>query len=114
MLTDVLIKLMKEFRDGMNGGVSIGDDISDLFENEHSVNQEWVMAPTLFVLYLAAVLETMSMDLHGGVYLQTRMDGKGLFKLSRLKSEKLSRRVGIRELLYPDYSALALNNLQEI
>ena len=73
-----------------------------------------MLTPTLFALYLAAVLETMSVDRHGGVYIKTRMDGGGLFKLSRLKSEKLSRREGIRELLYADDSALVSNNLQEM
>ena len=42
------------------------------------------------------------------------MDGGGLSKLSRLKSEKLSRKLCIRELLYADDSALVSNSLQEI
>ena len=59
------IKLMREFHDGMYGRVSIGGDISNAFEISHSVKQGCVLAPTLFALYLAAVLDTMTIDLSG-------------------------------------------------
>ena len=108
------IKLMREFHDGMYGKVSIRGDISNPFEINRGVKQGCVLVPTLFALYLAAVLDTMTIDLSGGVYIKTRMDGGGLFKLSRLKSEKLSRKLCIRELLYADDSALVSNSLQEI
>ena len=111
---DDLVKLVREFHDGMKGRVSIGGDISDLFEIKHGVKQGCVLAPTLFALYLAAVLETMAFDLEGGVYIKTRMDGGGLFNLSRLKSEKHTRKLCIRELLYADDSALVSNSLEEI
>ena len=111
---DDLVKLVREFHDGMKGRVSIGGDISDLFEIKHGVKQGCVLAPTLFALYLAAVLETMAFDLEGGVYIKTRMDGGGLFNLSRLKSERHTRKLCIRELLYADDSALVSNSLEEI
>ena len=81
--------------------LSIGGDISNAFEINHGVKQGCVLAPTLFALYLAAVLDTMTIELSGCVYIKTRMDGGGLFKLSRLKSEKLPRKLCtcIRELL---------------
>ena len=41
---NVLIKLMREFNDGMNGSVSIGVGISDPFETKHGVKQGCVMA----------------------------------------------------------------------
>ena len=73
-----------------------------------------MLAPTLFGLYLAAVLETMSTDLAGGVYIKTRVNGGGIFNLARLKSSKYTREHCIRELLYADDSALVSNNLDEI
>ena len=80
----------------MVGRVSIGGDISDPFEIKHGVKQYFVLAPALFRLYLAAVLETMSTDLAGGVYIKTRADGGGIFNLVRLKSSKYTREHCIR------------------
>ena len=56
-----------QFHDGMTGTVSIGGDISDSFPISHGVKQGCVLAPTLFSLYLGAVLETMSGNLASGV-----------------------------------------------
>ena len=61
---------MREFHDGMYGRVSIGGDISNAFEINHGVKQGCVLAPTLFALYLAAVLDTMTIDLSRGFYIQ--------------------------------------------
>ena len=59
------------------------------------------MAPTLLTLYLAAVLETMSVKLSKGVYIRTRLDGK-LFNLARLRSSRRTLEVCVRELLFAD------------
>ena len=42
---DALIKLMREFHDGMYGRVSIGGDISNAFEINHGVKQVCMLAP---------------------------------------------------------------------
>ena len=68
----------------------------------------------MFALYLAAVLETKSNNLSGGVYIKTRVNGGGLYNLARLRSEKHTRKNCIRELLYANNSALVSNNLEEV
>ena len=59
----------------MTGRVSIGGDISDAFPINHGEKQGCVLAPTLFTLYLGAVLETMSANLASGIYIQTTQMG---------------------------------------
>ena len=108
-----LVNLIREFHDGLTGSVSIGGEASESFKIGHGVKQGCVLAPTLFALYLTAVLETMSIDLLSGLYIRTRTDGK-LYNLARLKSCRLTREECIRELLYADDSALLSNNLSEI
>ena len=61
--------MIRQLHDGMTGRVSIGGDISDTFPISHGVKQGCVVAPTLFTLYLGAVLETMSANLASGVYI---------------------------------------------
>ena len=63
------INMIRQFHDGMTGRVSIGGDISDAFPINHGVKQGCVLAPTLFTLYLGAVLETMSANLASGIYI---------------------------------------------
>ena len=83
------------------GKVAIGGDISEGFDIKHGVKQGCGLAPTLFTLYLAAVLETMG----------------SMFNLTRLKACTKTREVCIRELLCADDSAfvaLEQENMQEI
>ena len=80
------IDMIRQFHVGMTGRVSIGGDISDAFPINHRVKQGCVLAPTLFTLYLGAVLETMTANLASGVYIKTHSDGK-LFNLACLKVE---------------------------
>ena len=102
---DSFINMIRQFHDGMTGRVSIGGDISDAFPINHRVKQGCVLAPTLFPLYLEAVLETMSANLANGVYIWTCSDGK-LFNLAHLKVETRSNTMCVRELLYADDMAV--------
>ena len=110
------INMIRQFHDGMTGRVSIGGVISDAFPINHGVKQDSVLAPTLFTLYLGAVLETMSPNLASGVYIWTCSDGK-LFNLAHLKAETRTNTLFVRELLYADDMALVAtdyNDIQEI
>ena len=74
-----------KLHDGMAGAVSIGGSTTDPFEISHGLKQGCVLAHTLFTLFLAALLFTVSEHLSTGIFIRTRSDGK-LFKLARLKA----------------------------
>ena len=110
---DKLVNIIKQFHFQMKALVSVGGVPSDAFVVNHGVKQGCVLAPTLFSLYLTAVLETMNAGLNGGVFLRTRTDGK-LFNLARLRAHTKTLKMCIRELLYADDSALVANNTVDI
>ena len=100
-----IVNMINLFHDDMTEKVVVGRDISSLFNINHGVKQGCVLAPTLFTIYLAAVLETMSLNPKGDVYIRTRTYGK-LFNLARLKASTKTKEQCVRELLYADDSAL--------
>jgi len=87
--------------------------VTDFFQVLHGVKQGCILAPTLFALFLAAVIEEMADNSLDGIYIRTRSDG-GLFNLSRLKSQRHVLVKCIRELLYADDSALVSHTLDGI
>ena len=93
-----LVNIIKQFHCEMKAQVSVGSEPSDAFVVNHGVKQGWVPAPTLFSLYLTAVLETMNEGLNRGVFIRTRTDGK-LFHLAWLCAHSKTLEMCIRELL---------------
>lgn len=69
------------------------------------VKQGCVIAPTLFLIFISAVLHLVSEKLPRGIDMQFRMDGK-LFNLRRLKAKTLTTHMAILELQYADDNAL--------
>ena len=74
------------------------------------MKQGCVLAPTLFTIFLAAVLKSMPEEL-GDIYIRTRGDGD-LYNLRRLKAKSKTREQLIQELLFADDSALVTHSLQ--
>jgi hypothetical protein len=110
---ETFVKIIQEFHDGMAGAVSIGGSTTDPFEISHGLKQGCVLAATLFTLFLAALLCTVSEHLSTGVFIRTRSDGK-LFKLARLKASTKTRELCIRELLFADDADIAAHILEDI
>ena len=110
---ETFVKINQEFHDGMAGAVSIGGSPTDPFEISHGLKQACVLAPTLFTLFLAALLSTVSEHLSTGVFIRTRSDGK-LFNLARLKASTKTRELCIRELLFADAAAIVAHTLEDI
>jgi len=113
---DNIVKIMQEFHNGMQATVRVDGDTTESFPVCHGVKQGCVLAPTLFGIYLAAVLEVASnnsCDVQKGVYLRSRTDGN-LFNLARLRAESKCREICVDELLYADDSALVAQSLEDL
>ena len=106
-----IISLISQLHTGMTAQVSLNGTLSEQFPVNQGVKQGCVLAPSLFSIYLSAVLELCPQ--HGGVYLRTRTDGK-LYNASRLKAKTLTRTVCARELLYADDSAMVSHSETEL
>ena len=81
---ETFVQIIHEFHDGMAAAVYIGGSTTDPFDISLGIKQECVLAPTLFTLFLGAVLFTVSEHLSAGVFIRTRSDEK-LFQLSKLR-----------------------------
>ena len=106
----IFIRVLRSFHDGMTASICCGDGCSDPFSVRHGVKQGCVLAPTLFTIFLAAVLKSMREEL-GDLYIRTRSDGD-LFNLRRLKAKNKTQELLIQELLFADHSALVTHSLQ--
>ena len=93
------VKITKQFH---AGAVSIGESTTDPFEISHGLKEGYVLAPTLFTLFLAAILSTVSEHIR-----------QVLFKLPRLKASITPRELCIRELLFPDAVAIFVHTLED-
>ena len=108
------INIIKLFHEGMEAQVMIGGELSDTFPVTNGVKQGCTLAPTLFALYLAAVLEVAKKDRPAeGVWLRTRQDGN-LFNLRRLSAKAKVEEVCVQELMYADDSAFVAHSEAEL
>ena len=99
---DGISSIITQLHTGMRAQVSSAESLSSQFTVNQDVKQGRVLAPSLFSLYLAAIMELCSND--GGVCITTRSDGR-LFNIRRLKASTKTRTVCAKELLYADDSA---------
>ena len=111
--TDKVLNLLKALHDGMQAKVVQGKNASSEFAVTNGVRQGCVLAPTLFSLYLSAMLLVAFKDDHNGIHILTRHDGD-LFKVSQFKAKTLTSKHLVREMLFADDSALVAHTAQEM
>ena len=79
---DKFILMLWAFNEVMQAQVIIDSEMTDAFPVAHGVKQGCVLAPTLFTLFLAAVLEVSNRDTTKGAYITPRSNGR-FFNVSR-------------------------------
>jgi len=107
--TEKVINMIKALHEGMNAKVVQGKDNSKAFAVTNGVKQGCVLAPTLFSIYLSAMLEVAFKDIQEGIYIQTRHTAD-LFNVAHFKSRTLTTKNLVREMLFADDSALVAHN----
>ncbi|XP_076039478.1 uncharacterized protein LOC143024551 [Oratosquilla oratoria] len=85
----------------MQATILCNGDMTDPIEVCTGVTHGCVIAPTLFSLFLAAILHIIENDLPLGVQLTCRTDGK-LFNINHLKATMKTTTTSVEELQYAD------------
>jgi len=83
------------------------------FSVTNGVKQGCVLAPTLFSLYLSAMLEVAFKDSSDGVSIQTRQNAD-LVNIAHFKAKTKTSQKIVREMLFADDSALVAHDAQDI
>ena len=108
-----IITIIRAFHDGMKGRVFDNGNFSEPFSISNGAKQGCVLAPTLFGIVFALMLQYAFRELDLGVYLQVRCDG-GVFNLRRFLARTKITEFLIRDLLYADDCALSAHSLEDI
>ena len=104
--------MIQALHTGMNAKVQSTEETVS-FPVTNGVKQGCVLAPTLFSLFLSAVLEEAFKDINKGVYIQSRADAN-LFNVSHFRAKTKTTRILVRELLFADDSALLAHSAADI
>ncbi len=104
---DKYIRILRLLYDGMAVTVlSNGGSKSEPFIVETGVKQGCVIAPTLFAIFIAAILHLIGEELPQGIPIMYRTDGR-LFNLNRFKAKSKVNCTTITELQYADDNVIA-------
>ena len=97
----------------MMANVSVGVEVSDLFSVTNGVKQSCLMAPTLFSIFLSAMLDEAFRDMRDGVYIQSRQSAD-LLNVSHFRAKTNTTWILMRELPFADDSALVAHSAEEM
>ena len=97
----------------MMANVSVGGEVSESSTVINGVTQGCILAPTLFSIYLSAMLDDAFRDMGVGVYIQSRQSAY-LFNVAHFIAKTKNTRILMRELLFADDSALVAHSAEEM
>ena len=105
--------MIEALHTGMMANVSVGWEVSESFSVTNGVKQGCVLAPTLFSIFLSAMLDKAFRDMGGGIYIQSRQSAD-LFNVAHFRAKTKTLRILMRELLFADDSALVAHSAEEM
>ena len=76
---------------GMMTNASVGGEVSESFSVTNGVKQVCVLAPTLFSIFLSAMLDEAFRDMWDGIYIQSRQSAD-LFNVAHFKAKTKTTR----------------------
>ena len=103
------VNIIKSLHSGMQASVAQGTNHSNEFAVTNGVKQGCVLAPTLFSLYLSAMLEVAFDDSLDDVSIQTRHNAD-LFNVAHFKARTKTSQKIVKEMLFADSSALVAHD----
>ena len=87
-----------------------GGEVSDTFAITNGVKQGCVLAPTLFSIFLSAMLEEAFKDMGDGIYIQIRQNAD-LFTVAHFRAKTKTTNI---LMIFADDSALIAHSAEEI
>ena len=112
-LTDLKTDLVVANNNNNMVNVRNGGEVSDTFAITNGVKQGCVLAPTLFSIFLSAMLGEAFRDMGDGIYIQSRQNAD-LFTVAHFRAKTKTTNILVRELLFADDSALIAHSAEEI
>ena len=103
----------KQLHRSMKAQVNFDGQLSEKFSVDNGVKQGDIPAPTLFSIYLSALLWYAFHDCDKGVHIRFRTSGK-VFNLRRMNAKTMVSETLVRELLYADDADLAAHTADEM
>ena len=78
--------MIEALHTGMMANVSVGGEVSESFSVTNGVKQGCVLAPTLFSIFLSAMLDEAFRDMGDGIYIQSRQSAD-LFNVAHFRAK---------------------------
>ncbi|XP_076043659.1 uncharacterized protein LOC143026773 [Oratosquilla oratoria] len=106
---DKFITIVQLFHDEISASVLANGGNSKPFKVDFGVKKGCVLAPTLFSIFVAAILHMIKNNVPPGTHILYRMDGK-VFNLSRLKAKTKVKTTSHLDFEYTDDNSVALSS----